>query len=104
MDPSKRKYEDLKEFEMKMDQNKGTINELIENTIPINSTSKQDLDAKTFFKENVQNSDRLKFETPAFGKRSSGMFDFNMNMDDLKSDDLFKNKPKESDSVRLIIE
>ena len=102
MDPNKKKIETLKEFEMKMDKNKGTIDELIENTVPINSTSKQDMDAKAFFKENLQHSDRLKFETPAFGNTSSGMFNFDMNMDDLKKEDLFTNRPNTTDSVRLI--
>jgi hypothetical protein len=103
MDPKKKKIETLKNFELKMEKNKETIDQLIENTIPQNSMSKNDVDAKTFFKEKVENSDRLKFETPAFGKQSTGLFDFNMNVDDIKDEDLFfKNKVKTpSDSVSI---
>lgn len=89
MDPNKKKIENLKKFELKMEDNEGNIDELIVKTIPKESNSKKNINAKTFFKEKIENNEGLKFETPAFGKQSTGLFDFEMNVDEINQEDLF---------------
>lgn len=95
MDPKKQKMKDLKNFEIKLENNQENIEQLIVNTIPNEIGSKQDINAKEFFKEKVNANDGLKFETPAFKPDSKGLFDFEMNMEDLKNEDIFfSNKAK----------
>jgi hypothetical protein len=103
MDPNKKKKENLKKFEMKMENKEKMIDELIINTIPGEGNSKKEIDAKTFFKNQIENKDGLTFETPVFGKASNGVFEFAMDVENLKEEDIFfKNKMKSpGESVRF---
>ena len=102
MDPKKQKLNDLKNFEIKLENNQKNIEQLIVNTIPNEKGSKQDINAKEFFKEKVEANDGLKFETPAFKEDQKDFFDFDMNMDDLKNEDIFFSNQKKPlvESVR----
>lgn len=94
MDPKKQKLNDLKNFEIKLENNQKNIEQLIVNTIPNEKGSKQDINAKEFFKEKVEANDGLKFETPAFKEDQKDFFDFDMNIDDLKNEDIFFSNQK----------
>lgn len=104
MDPKKQKLEDLKNFEMKLENKQEYIKELIVNTNPNEKGSNKDMNAKDFFKDNAVTNDGLTFETRVPKSESKGVFDFEMNMDDLKNEDIFfSNKaPKLSNSVIFI--
>lgn len=93
LDPSKKKKEDLKKFELKMETNEKNLDELIIKTIPDNS--KKEIKAKAFFKDQIVGKEGLKFETPAFGKKTPGVFEFDVDVGELKTEDIFfKNKIK----------
>lgn len=89
MDPRKQKQENLQKFQNKLAADKHQIDALMENTIPQKSTSKRDVDSKTFFENTIGQSEGLKFETPVFDPKSTGLFNFDLDVENLRGEDIF---------------
>lgn len=100
MDPKKQKRDDLRKFQDKLAGEGGQIEALMDNTIPQKSTSKRDVDSKTFFQETIEQPEGLKFETPVFDPKSAGLFDFDMDVENLRQEDIFF-KEKQSNGPKL---